>query len=342
MAKEFVPNPEEKAQVDHLDHNRSNNRKTNLEWVSAKENSGRRLNANHRTKGRAIVQLTLEGEQVREWESTKAAAAAVGVTRGQIQACLRGRQGTSRGFRWEYKAAEADPQERWRKIEERGVRWEVSSQGRVKLPRSGTITRGNLTHDGYREVVVDGGHYKLHRLVALAFLPKDEDRPIVNHIDSDRQNNALSNLEWVSHKENTQHAVSQGKMRVTPVQAIIDGELRKFGSIAEAAKATGIGQQNISRCVRCGKTAGGYEWARSGEPSAGRAQNGNAAMTPSEEPSLGATTGTIIEGPGSDAPAGVSGEESRSGTAIGAIDGETLLGAHIADIDPLWAELGLG
>ncbi len=50
----------------------------------------------------------------------------------------------------------------------------------------------------------------MHRLVALTFIPNPYNKPEVNHIDCDRYNNSVDNLEWVTKKENRQHAMKYG------------------------------------------------------------------------------------------------------------------------------------
>lgn len=116
--------------------------------------------------------------------------------------------------------------EEWRPILGYEGIYEVSSLGRIKsLSRRLPYKKGGtrLTEDtiflssGKRYIQAAlSGHGKarrflIHRLVATAFLPNPENKRCVNHIDNDPTNNRLINLEWVTHKENMQHSIRQGR-----------------------------------------------------------------------------------------------------------------------------------
>ena len=107
--------------------------------------------------------------------------------------------------------------------------YEVSSIGRVRSVERKTksrfglktspsrVLKGYVTNVGYLRVDLsrDGNkkHVSVHRLIAEAFIPNPKSLKCVNHIDSDRLNNKATNLEWSTHKENTAHALSKGRMK---------------------------------------------------------------------------------------------------------------------------------
>lgn len=67
-----------------------------------------------------------------------------------------------------------------------------------------------ISSSGYKFVRIGKKSYPLHRVVASTFIPNPENKPQVNHIDGNKTNNAVSNLEWVTNQENVQHAVKLG------------------------------------------------------------------------------------------------------------------------------------
>jgi len=86
-------------------------------------------------------------------------------------------------------------------------------------------------------------NYNIHRLVAEAFIPNPENKPQVNHIDGNKQNNFVTNLEWVTPKENTQHALAE-KLLNPPIGERCGSSKYKESQVLEVIKLLSEGKPN--------------------------------------------------------------------------------------------------
>lgn len=150
--------------------------------------------------------------------------------------------------------------------------YEISSTGLIRNRRTGHIKTPYVGKRGYPVVSLqrNGKQYlrTVHILMARTFIPNPYNKTQVNHIDGDKTNYALSNLEWCTPKENMTHAritglhVSDGDKAIT--QYTKSGEkVQSYKSASEASRCTGIARCNISTAARGNgkyKTAGGYIW----------------------------------------------------------------------------------
>ena len=102
--------------------------------------------------------------------------------------------------------------ESWRVISEH-PNYEVSNMGNVRNAITKKILKPYSDNRGYLKVKLDGVGRRVHILVARAFIPNEENKPIVNHKHSRRTDNRASQLEWVTASENTIHAWTEGKLR---------------------------------------------------------------------------------------------------------------------------------
>ena len=109
------------------------------------------------------------------------------------------------------------PHEIWRDVVGYEGLYMVSNMGRIKsfYGIGEKLLTPSVNKGGYMYVVLTNINkvrksLKVHTLVAQAFLPNPENKPVVHHRDSNRANNRVDNLEWVTHRENTAYAVQNG------------------------------------------------------------------------------------------------------------------------------------
>ena len=112
VAKAFVPGYFEGADVNHKDCNRQNNQANNLEWMTRRDNlkysngdTASAMEQIHRSQRKAIIQMTMDGEFVREWPSIHSAHLALGLDSKSLSGACRQRYGmkTCGGYRWKFK-----------------------------------------------------------------------------------------------------------------------------------------------------------------------------------------------------------------------------------------------
>lgn len=147
--------------------------------------------------------------------------------------------------------------------------YEITSDGRVistrfnkrKILRTGIMTSGyatvNLKKEGKQR------SWSLHRLLAIHFIDNPDNKKEVNHIDGNKLNNNLANLEWVTRDENVQHAYDTGLKTYRPLhyigkfgvehnrsKSIICSNGKIYGSISEASRDLDVSIGTISKAIK--------------------------------------------------------------------------------------------
>lgn len=151
----------------------------------------------------------------------------------------------------------------WKYIDDYGKRYKIYEdgsveqlQGKLYIPKA-TYDNGN----GYLMVNLYSGRKGekhrakyIHRLVATAFIENDNPKAVVNHIDGNKKNNHVKNLEWVTQKENINHAKKLGLFKIRErltneqvaiIRYLFDHGIRNIQELADEFNRTRFTIQNI-------------------------------------------------------------------------------------------------
>jgi hypothetical protein len=186
--------------------------------------------------------------------------------KGGISCASRGVYKSSFGYKWSlYEYTDLDD-ELWKPVTINGLTYDnyfVSNLGRFKNSKKIIMENYKPHHTGYIFVRVDKNKYALHRIIASTFIENLEPEiyNVVNHIDGNKLNNSVANLEWTTIKGNNIHNHKCGFIKYYNRQiAQYDLEMNKikeFNSIVEAEKELGI--KTIKAVLYNNqKTAGGF------------------------------------------------------------------------------------
>ena len=197
-------------------------------------------------------------------------------------------------------------EEIWKDIEGYEGIYQVSNKGRVKslnYNRTGEerILKIRINKNGYACISLgkERKFFRVHRLVAIAFIPNPENKPCVDHINAIRTDNRVENLRWVTHEENMNNPLSRehmsealkgekhpmygrrgednpnfGRKHTEEFKESMRGEnnphskaiycielKRRFGTVKQASKELSIDNSAIVKCCKGKqKTCGGYHW----------------------------------------------------------------------------------
>lgn len=137
----------------------------------------------------------------------------------------------------------------------------ITTSGEVINSKTGRVLKPNDNGHGYLQIRMGSKNYYIHRLVAEAFIPNPDNLPEVDHIDTDKSNNSVENLRWVTRKENQNNPLTLAKKKRV-AQFTKDGEfIKEYRCAKDAADELGINDKSINRvCHGDRKTYKKFIW----------------------------------------------------------------------------------
>lgn len=149
-------------------------------------------------------------------------------------------------------------------------RYQVSSKGRVYSCINDKIMKQQLNCHGYYGVILYNKYGKakresVHRLVALAFIENPEHFPLVNHKDENRTNNNVDNLEWATHKYNSNYGTAQERHSINRGKKVFQYDLdmnliNTFNSVRRAEEYTHHDRKGITISCKTKESYANFYW----------------------------------------------------------------------------------
>ena len=166
----------------------------------------------------------------------------------------------------------------WKDVPHYEGLYEVSNTGQIRNSRTGHVLKFGLNRQGYFKTYLYDKNKKrktmsVHRIVCMAFHDNSNNLPQVNHINMNKLDNSADNLEWCSQSYNIKHSFENGGREYNKRKLLeathkevwccdMEGnKIKKYYSLSEASRQTGIDVSNISACCHGRvKSVGGYKW----------------------------------------------------------------------------------
>ena len=271
VAKAFLTKPSNlHSTVEHIDANGSNNKMENLKWVTRSDlaahmlgrGNGRKKNSQNASK-RILVREIGESKWI-PYSSLSELHRLRGWDRQKINQRLNGLSlDWNSKFEFKLEQLESDllDGELWKNLQIDGfeTKWKISNNGRLRSSFD-IISRGTKGRGGYWTVNILRKNRYVHILVAESFLAtRPSSLHTVNHIDEDKSNNCVSNLEWATRseqmKKHSELKRKRGPERSRPSSkplesSVIGTEIwERFDSAYRASKVLRMDCSNISRCL---------------------------------------------------------------------------------------------
>jgi len=270
VADAFIPNPENKPTVDHINRISKDNNLENLRWATYKEqiDNSSISNGNHYRKINMIDIKT--DEIIKIFDTIHHAVEYISLSTihakrtidNKIRKACNKKIENVYNYKWEYIVnIEIIDDEMWKPVKTVIANAEdylISNKGRLKN-KFDIIVSGRIEVNGYQSIYLGKKTSRklIHIVVAKLFIPNPDNKPCVNHKDGNKTNNCIDNLEWNTYSENTQHAfdtnLNSHSIKVKVIN-IITKEEKIYPTKVRASQDIKVEIKTFNRYLKSGKS----------------------------------------------------------------------------------------